>query len=59
MVRGCRALLDALQREVPGLFVVLLRTPYDRALVRPQVPTLTAFGCRRVQIEACLSALFR
>jgi beta-N-acetylhexosaminidase len=57
MKSGCRELLDALQKNVPNLVVVLLRTPYDRALIRPSIPTVTAFGYRACQIEACLDRL--
>lgn len=60
MKPGCRALLDNLQKKTPGsLVVVLLRTPYDRNLIRPSIPTVTAFGYRRAQIDACLARLFR
>jgi hypothetical protein len=58
MMPGCRALLDNLQKTVRNLVVVLMRTPYDRALLRPAVPTVTAFGYRRCQIEACLEKIF-
>jgi beta-N-acetylhexosaminidase len=59
MMPGCKALLDALQREVPRLTVVLMRTPYDRAFIRPSVPTVTAFGYREEALKACLERLFR
>jgi hypothetical protein len=58
LMPGCRRMLDALQRAAQDFVVVLLRSPYDRALVRPDVPTVTAFGYRRCQIEACLEKIF-
>jgi beta-N-acetylhexosaminidase len=52
-----RALLDALQREAPALAVVLMRDPYDAALLAPGVLGLTAYGWRRCQLEAVLAYL--
>ena len=52
-----RALLDALQREAPALAVVLMRDPYDAALLAPGVLGLTAYGWRRCQLEAVLAHL--
>src|SRR5262249_13916363 len=44
-----RALLDALQAGARRLAVVLLRDPYDAALLAPGVRGLTAYGFRKVQ----------
>jgi beta-N-acetylhexosaminidase len=52
-----RALLEALQREAPALAVVLMRDPYDAALLAPGVLGLTAYGWRRCQLEAVLAHL--
>src|SRR5712664_2806465 len=42
-----RALLDAVTRRARALAVVLLRDPYDAALLAPGVLGLTAYGWRR------------
>src|SRR5262245_16833374 len=47
-----RALLDAMQARARRLAVVLLRDPYDVALLKPGVLGLTAYGWRTCQIEA-------
>ena len=47
-----RALLDALQARARCLAVVLLRDPYDAALLAPGVRGLTAYGWRACQMEA-------
>jgi beta-N-acetylhexosaminidase len=50
-----RALLEALQREARALAVVLMRDPYDTALLAPGVFGVTAYGWRRCQLEAALA----
>jgi beta-N-acetylhexosaminidase len=50
-----RALLEALQREARALAVVLMRDPYDAALLAPGVFGVTAYGWRRCQLEAALA----
>jgi beta-N-acetylhexosaminidase len=55
-----RSLLDALQRAAASrgaLAVVLMRNPYDAALLAPRVLGLTAYGWRRCQLEAVLARL--
>jgi beta-N-acetylhexosaminidase len=52
-----RALLDALQARAGRLAVVLLRDPYDAALLRPGVYGITAFGWRRCQLDAAVARL--
>ncbi|HKZ06153.1 MAG TPA: glycoside hydrolase family 3 protein [Methylomirabilota bacterium] len=52
-----RALLEALQREAPALAVILMRDPYDAALLAPGVLGLTAYGWRRCQLDAALAHL--
>ena len=52
-----RALLDALQSAAPRLAVVLLRDPYDAALLRPETLGLTAWGFRRCQLDAVIARL--
>ncbi len=52
-----RALLDALQAAAPALAVILMRDPYDAALLGPGVLGLTAYGWRRCQLEAVLASL--
>jgi hypothetical protein len=37
--------------------VVLLRDPYDAALLAPGVPGITAFGFRACQLEAVIARL--
>jgi beta-N-acetylhexosaminidase len=52
-----RALLDALQAGARRLAVVLLRDPYDSALLAPGVRGLTAYGWRRCQLDAVVARL--
>jgi beta-N-acetylhexosaminidase len=52
-----RALLDALQARARNLAAVLLRDPYDAALLAPETLGLTAHGFRRCQLEAALARL--
>ena len=52
-----RALLDAVQKRARALAVVLLRDPYDAALLAPGVLGLTAFGFRSCQLEAVIARL--
>jgi hypothetical protein len=52
-----RALLDAVQSRARALAVVLLRDPYDAALLRPGVLGITAYGFRRCQLDAVIARL--
>ncbi|MGH7393097.1 MAG: hypothetical protein ACREM3_27140, partial [Candidatus Rokuibacteriota bacterium] len=52
-----RALLDALQRDARRLAVVLLRDPYDAALLVPGVLGITAYGWRTCQMQAAVARL--
>jgi beta-N-acetylhexosaminidase len=52
-----RALLDALQRGARRLGVVLLRDPYDAALLEATTLGLTAYGFRRCQLDAVIARL--
>jgi beta-N-acetylhexosaminidase len=52
-----RALLDAVQGRARALAVVLLRDPYDSALLHPGVLGLTAYGWRRCQLDAVIARL--
>jgi beta-N-acetylhexosaminidase len=52
-----RALLDALQARARRLAVVLLRDPYDAALLKPGVRGLTAYGFRKCQLDAVVARL--
>jgi beta-N-acetylhexosaminidase len=52
-----RALLEALQTGARRLAVVLLRDPYDAALLGPGVRGLTAYGFRKCQLDAVVSRL--
>ena len=52
-----RALLDAVQARARHLAVVLLRDPYDAALLAPGVMGITAFGWRRCQLDAVVARL--
>jgi beta-N-acetylhexosaminidase len=52
-----RALLDALQAGARRLAVVLLRDPYDAALLAPGVRGLTAYGFRKCQLDAVVARL--
>ena len=51
------ALLEALQARARCLAVVLLRDPYDAALLAPGVRGLTAYGWRACQMEAVVARL--
>jgi beta-N-acetylhexosaminidase len=50
-------LLDALYARSPALAVVLLRDPYDAALLPRGVLGLTAFGYRACQLDAVIERL--
>ena len=52
-----RALLEALQARARRLAVVLLRDPYDAALLGRGVYAITAFGWRRCQLDAVVARL--
>jgi beta-N-acetylhexosaminidase len=52
-----RALLEAVQAAAARLAVVLLRDPYDAALLAPATLGLTAFGFRRCQLDAVIARL--
>ena len=52
-----RALLDAVQKRARALAVVLLRDPYDAALLGPSVLGITAFGFRTCQLDAVIARL--
>jgi beta-N-acetylhexosaminidase len=52
-----RALLEALQGHARALAVVLLRDPYDAALLAPGVPGVTAYGFRKCQLDAVIARL--
>ena len=52
-----RALLDAVQKSARRLAVVLMRDPYDVALLAPEVIGITAYGWRRCQLEAVVARL--
>jgi beta-N-acetylhexosaminidase len=52
-----RALLDAVQTRARPLAVVLLRDPYDAALLRPGVLGITAYGFRKCQLDAVIARL--
>jgi beta-N-acetylhexosaminidase len=52
-----RALLDAVQRGARRLAVVLLRDPYDAALLAPGVLGITAYGWRACQMQAVVARL--
>src|SRR5207253_2759114 len=52
-----RGLLDAVQARARHLAVVLLRDPYDAALLAPGVLGITAFGWRRCQLDAVVARL--
>ena len=51
------ALLDALQARARSLAVVLLRDPYDAALLQPGVRGITAYGFRKCQLDAVIARL--
>ncbi len=52
-----RALLEALQARARRLAVVLLRDPYDAALLAGGVRGLTAYGFRACQLDAVVARL--
>jgi len=52
-----RRLLDAVASRASACAVVLLRDPYDAALLPPGVLGLTAYGFRRCQLDAVVSRL--
>ena len=52
-----RALLDAVQARARALAVVLLRDPYDAALLRPNILGITAYGFRKCQMDAVIARL--
>src|SRR5438093_1518851 len=52
-----RALLEAVQAQARRLAVVLLRDPYDAALLAPGVRGLTAYGFRKCQLDAVVARL--
>jgi len=52
-----RALLEAVQARARKLAVVLLRDPYDASLLGSGVLGITAYGFRRVQLDAVIARL--
>lgn len=52
-----RALLDAVRARARALAVLLLRDPYDAALLGPDVLGLTAYGFRKCQLDAVIARL--
>src|SRR5256885_3655512 len=52
-----RALLEAVEARARALAVVLLRDPYDAALLRPGVLGITAHGFRKCQLDAVIARL--
>ncbi|MEX2145536.1 MAG: beta-N-acetylhexosaminidase [Candidatus Rokuibacteriota bacterium] len=52
-----RALLDAVQARARALAVVLLRDPYDAALLADSTLGLTAYGWRTCQMDAVIARL--
>jgi beta-N-acetylhexosaminidase len=52
-----RALLERVRAAARALAVVLLRDPYDAALVGPGVFCLTAYGFRKCQLDAVIARL--
>ena len=52
-----RALLDMVQKRARALAVVLMRDPYDAALLRPGVLGITAYGFRKCQLDAVIARL--
>jgi beta-N-acetylhexosaminidase len=57
LFRTHRMLLDSVQAQAQALAVVLLRDPYDAALLRPGVLGVTAWGFRRCQLDAVIARL--
>ncbi|MBI2206917.1 MAG: hypothetical protein HYU41_24045, partial [Candidatus Rokubacteria bacterium] len=52
-----RALLDAVQSRARALAVVLLRDPYDAALLDPRAVGITAYGFRKCQLDAVIARM--
>jgi len=52
-----RALLDAVQSRARQLAVVLLRDPYDAALLGSGTAAITAYGFRKCQLDAVIARL--
>src|SRR5947208_3364226 len=52
-----RALLEALEARARALSVVLLRDPYDAALLAPGILGITAYGFRKCQLDAVIARL--
>jgi len=52
-----RALLEGVQARARALAVVLLRDPYDAALLAPGVLGITAYGFRKCQLDAAIARL--
>ena len=52
-----RALLEAVEARARALAVVLLRDPYDAALLRPGILGITAYGFRKCQLDAVIARL--
>ena len=52
-----RALLEAVHASARALAVVLLRDPYDAGLLPSGVLGITAYGFRRVQLDAVIARL--
>src|SRR5437899_745537 len=52
-----RALLDGIQARARALAVVLLRDPYDAALLPAGVLGITAYGFRKCQLDAAIARL--
>jgi beta-N-acetylhexosaminidase len=53
-----KKLLDSIQQSAKELVVVLLRDPYDAALIKAGVACLTDFGWRACQIKAAIEKIF-
>jgi beta-N-acetylhexosaminidase len=52
-----RALLDALQSRASALAAVLMRDPYDAALLARDTLGITAYGFRKCQLDAVIARL--
>ena len=50
-------LLEELQSRARALAVVLLRDPYDAAMLEPGVLGVTAYGFRKCQLDAVIARL--
>ncbi|MCM8776138.1 MAG: hypothetical protein NC930_07325, partial [Candidatus Omnitrophica bacterium] len=55
---GNRKLLETVESSARGLIVVLLRDPWDEALVKAGIPCIQAYGFRAVQLRAVLDLIF-